>query len=66
MLVKKDLCFINFNELHKKNLRPFYVILIERTLKKGIPNKCYEVHTENIKMNFSEERIDLAKIYKCD
>ena len=66
MFLKKDLCFTNFNELHKKNLRPFYVVLIERTLKKGIPNNCTEVHTENIKMNFNNEKIDLAKVYKCD
>ena len=66
IFTKKDLCFVNFKELHKKNLRPFYVVLIERTLKKGIPNNCSEVHTENIKMNFTNEKIDLAKVYKCN
>jgi hypothetical protein len=64
--VNKNLCFVNFNKLHKKNLRPFYVVLVERTLKKGIPNNCFEVHTENIKMNFTDEKIDLAKVYKCN
>ena len=64
--VNKNLCFVNFNKLHKKNLRPFYVVLVERTLKKGIPNNCSEVHTENIKMNFTDEKIDLAKVYKCN
>jgi len=66
IFTKKDLCFVNFKELHKKNLRPFYVVLIERTLKKGIPNNCSEVHTEYIKMNFTNEKIDLAKVYKCN
>jgi len=42
------------------------VVLVERTLKKGIPNNCFEVHTENIKMNFTDEKIDLAKVYKCN
>ena len=64
--VNNKLCFKNFKELHKKNSRPFYVVLIERALKKGIPNNCSNIHNESIKINFSNEKIILANVYKCD
>ncbi len=58
-------CFKPFNELHKKNIRPFYVALTERALKKGLPNNCKVVNEEKIKINFSKEQIVLARVYKC-
>lgn len=65
LINKKDNCFINFRELHKKNERPFYVVLMERNLKKGIPINCFKLYTEKIFINFTTESLDLAKIYKC-
>ena len=50
----------------KKNKRPFYVVLTERSLKKGVPNKCDMIHSETSRINFSKEDIVLAKIYKCN
>ena len=58
-------CFKPFNELHKKNERPFYVALTERATNKGVPNKCELIHSEQVKMNFSKEDLILAKIFKC-
>ena len=58
-------CFIDFNKLDKKNKRPFYVALLERKINKGLPNRCKEIHTESINLNFSKEKIILAKIYEC-
>ena len=51
--------------MHKKNYRPFYVALTERALKKGTPNNCSLVKIISTKMNFGNEDIALAKIYKC-
>ena len=58
-------CFIDFKKLDKKNQRPFYVALLERKINKGLPNGCREIHTESINLNFSKEKIILAKIYEC-
>ena len=62
----KDVCFLPFQSLHKKNKRPFYVALMERSTKKGLPNNCDKVHTEEIQMNFSKEKLVMAKIFKCN
>ena len=59
-------CYIPFKNLDKKNNRPFYVALMERKLKKGLPNKCVEIHRESITLNFSKEKITLAKVFRCD
>ena len=64
--LEKDQCFIPFNDLHKNNTRPFYVSLMERALSKGVPNKCSLIFSENKKINFSNEEIIMAKLYKCD
>ena len=59
-------CIMKFSELHKKINRPFYVSLTERSLKKGTPNNCRLIYSEKINMNFSNEELNLAKLYKCD
>ena len=48
-----------------KNERPFYVVLLERGLKKGVPNRCKSIHHEEVNINFSKEKLILAKIYIC-
>ncbi len=62
----KKQCLLPFNELHKKNTRPFYVSLMERSLSKGMPNKCKLIYTEIVEINFSTEKIPMAKLYRCD
>ena len=52
--------------LHKDNQRPFYVILTERALNKGTPNRCENFYDEIIKLNFSFEELTVAKIFKCN
>jgi hypothetical protein len=64
--IDKKNCFLNFKDLHKSNIRPFYVALMERGLKKGTPNNCEIVHEEIRSINFSREKISLAKIFKCN
>ncbi len=64
-LNNENTCFINFRNLHKKNKRPFYVVLMERGLKKGLPSRCKNIHQETIKINFSNEDIVVAKVFKC-
>ena len=65
-LNQQNACLKPFSSLHKKNNRPFYVALTERSLNKGTPNKCDLINDQSIKINFSKEKIVLAKIYKCD
>ena len=62
----KDICFLPFQDLHKKNTRPFYVALSERSTNKGLPNNCKNIHNERIQINFSKESLIMAKIFKCD
>jgi len=59
-------CFKPFNDLYKKNERPFYIALTERSLRKGSPNNCKLFHEEKIKINLSQENIVLAKILECN
>ena len=61
----KETCFVNFSNLHKKNQRPFFVVLTERSLNKGVPNNCVKIYDENFTMNFSKEKLVVAKIFKC-
>ena len=63
--VEKQRCFKPFNELHKKNERPFYVALFERSLNKGVPNNCENIYNDKIAINFSNEELIIAKIYVC-
>ena len=65
-LKTQNKCFINMRNLHKDNQRPFYVILTERALNKGTPNRCENFYDEIIKLNFSFEELTVAKIYKCN
>ena len=65
-LTSKKKCFKNFSQLHKKNERPFYAILTERALNKGVPNNCKNLYNETININFFSEEITLAKIFKCN
>ena len=65
-IASKDVCFLSFQNLHKKNIRPFYVALMERSTKKGLPNNCDRIHSEEIKMNFSRESLVMAKVFKCN
>ena len=62
----KNICFLPFNDLHKKNARPFYVALMERGTNKGLPNNCKNIHNEKININFSRENLIMAKVFKCD
>lgn len=64
-LIDQGVCFKPFSDLHKTNKRPFYVVLTERAIDKGIPNKCNLIHKEVININFSKEEVVLAKIYEC-
>jgi len=66
IFLQNKMCFKKLNELHQKNHRPFYVALLERGLKKGLPNNCTNIHNESIKINFSDEKIIVAKVFKCD
>ncbi len=61
----KNACFLNFRKLHQNNKRPFYVVLVERALRKGLPNNCKNIHNEIININFSKQDIIVAKIFKC-
>ena len=65
-VINQATCFKPFSDLHKKNIRPFYVALTERAINKGVPNKCEIVHQEKVQMNFSKENLILAKVFKCD
>tara|TARA_X000001036_G_scaffold411320_1_gene423947 strand:- start:1430 stop:3010 length:1581 start_codon:yes stop_codon:yes gene_type:complete len=62
----KDLCLLPFEDLHKKNVRPFYVALMERFTDKGLPNNCQNIYNEKININFSKENLIMAKVFKCD
>ena len=64
-VVQKN-CFLDFKKLHKNNARPFYVALMERGLKKGTPNNCKIIHEETRSINFSSEKISLAKVFQCN
>ena len=55
----------------KKKVKPataasIYVALLERSLSKGVPNRCENIHNEKIAINFSKEELILAKIYVCN
>ncbi len=65
-ITKDDKCFLPIQMLHKKNTRPFYIALIERGIRKGLPNNCDNIYIEKINMNFSKEDLILAKVYKCN
>ena len=64
--LNKNQCFIEFSDLHKSNNRPFFVSLMERGVKKGIPNNCKLIYEEKRNLNFSSEKITFAKVFKCD
>ena len=61
----QDKCLKSLKELHKKNIRPFYVALTERALDKGLPIRCTLIYEDKIKMNFSSENLILSKFYEC-
>ena len=65
-LITTNKCLINFNKLHKKVQRPFYVALMERGINKGVPNNCKIIFNEQINLNFSNETLTLAKVFRCD
>ena len=54
------------DNIDKSNARPFYVALMERKLKKGTPNNCNLLYEESRYVNFSNEKVVLAKIFKCE
>ena len=64
--IDKTRCFKSFKDLHKNNERPFYVALLERSLSKGVPNRCENIHKEKIVINCSKEELILATIYVCN
>ena len=66
IIQNKDNCFLPFQDLHKKNARPFYVALMERGINKGLPNNCKNIHNEKININFSKESLIMARVFKCD
>ncbi len=65
-LITTNKCLIDFNQLHKKVQRPFYVALMERGINKGVPNNCKIIFNEQINLNFSNETLTLAKVFRCD
>ena len=60
-LIPGENCLIDFRKLHKKNKRPFYVSLMGRGIKKGVPNDCDLVFEEKTKINFSSEILSMLK-----
>ena len=64
--VRENQCLLKFDNLHNKLERPFYVSLTERSLNKGVPNNCNLIFAEKRKINFSNEELILAKLYKCE
>ena len=64
--VNKERCFIEFDKLHNNNIRPFYVVLMERGLRKGTPNNCEIIYEETRSLNFSNEKLSLAKVFRCN
>ena len=64
--LSKNQCFNQFKTLHKSKERPFYVALIGRALDKGVPNGCKIIHEETRYLNFSKEKLFLARIFRCD
>ena len=64
--VNKERCFIEFDKLHNNNIRPFYVVLMERGLRKGTPNNCDIIYEETRSLNFSNEKLFLAKVFRCN
>ena len=66
LLVSKKICLIDFNKLHDKNKRPFYVALLGRAVNKGVPNNCNLTFEDKIRINFSNELLTLTKLYKCN
>ncbi len=66
LLLPGDKCLIEFKNLHQKQTKPFYVALFERGINKGVPNNCRLFFEEKKRVNFSNEKLTLAKIYKCD
>lgn len=59
-------CLVDFKKLHNKNQRPFYVALMERGVNKGTPTNCELVFKEEKSLNFSKEKVVLAKVFKCN
>ena len=66
LLINQKKCLISFKNLHKKNKRPFYLALLERGVNKGTPNNCNLIFKNETKLNFSNEKLVLAKLYRCD
>ena len=65
-LIPGDKCLVDFKKLHNKNQRPFYVALMERGVNKGTPTNCELVFKEEKSINFSKEKVVLAKVFKCN
>ena len=65
-LIPGDKCLVSFKKLHDKNQRPFYVALMERGVNKGTPNNCDLIYIEEKSLNFSSEKVVLAKVFKCN
>ena len=65
-LIPGDKCLVSFKKLHDKNQRPFYVALMERGVNKGTPNNCDLIYKEEKSLNFSSEKVILAKVFKCN
>ena len=66
ILLPGDKCLINFRKLHDKNQRPFFVALMERGVRKGTPSNCDLIFKEEKSVNFSKEKVVLAKVFKCN
>ena len=66
ILLPGDKCLINFRKLHDKNQRPFFVAFMERGVRKGTPSNCNLVFKEEKSVNFSKEKVVLAKVFKCN
>lgn len=65
LFLDKDQCFKSFDNIDKPNKRPFYVALMERKTRKGTPNNCKLLYEEFRYVNFSNEKVVFAKIFKC-
>ncbi len=66
LLVPNNTCLINFSKLHSENKRPFYVALMGRGVNKGTPNNCNLIFQDVKNLNFSNEKLILAKLYQCN
>ena len=66
LIGKSNQCFIDFKNMDKKNIRPFFIALLERRLDKSLPDNCFQVYEEKVNLNFSRKKLVMARVFKCE